>query len=355
MDASALSKAAEVLRNSIAVVESQVSSFERFSNWAGLAVLIGCAIELCIIGHEYWDDLKAYRRNSIRTPEKPSGWLLFLSVAGISLVVLGIGGELWASLRVQRLQGELQGKNGELTQLFEGAFEDALRLAAKNEKEAGDARQKAEKVAKETEVLRKQNIESAKQRDKLAIEAELLRKANLELEASLLDRTFEDQGRAISALQTLAGTKATIEYFNERESRLTAEQINFVLLQAHWEVSGVSRENEISAGIIVSTGMKEMAEATNPVRRGEYFVIAQRSRPIVEALATELNNSNIEAATRAGSPDFSIHEIVIQVGPKPNHVLRKAEQDRAARLAPRSNLKMRGNRASFHPVTPPPK
>ena len=46
-------KRAEVLRNSIKTIESGVSSFETFSNWASLAVLIGCAIELYIIGHDY--------------------------------------------------------------------------------------------------------------------------------------------------------------------------------------------------------------------------------------------------------------------------------------------------------------
>ena len=134
MDASALAKAAEVLRSSIRANESFSSSLESWLYfWVSLVVL-GVAIEIVLVVLEYREELEDFHRGTIHSPEKPKKLKFGVEFFAAALVVIGVAGELVIDVRVGSLQTGLRAKNEELIQLLEGAAGDALRHAVTTEK-----------------------------------------------------------------------------------------------------------------------------------------------------------------------------------------------------------------------------
>lgn len=83
----------------------------------------------------------------------------------------------------------------------------------------------------------KRNLVSAEERiASLNLKAEELHKENLALEETLSPRFFFHQDAAIESLKRFEGTKVVIKYLNDLECKHTAEQIAFVLVEAHWKI-----------------------------------------------------------------------------------------------------------------------
>ena len=104
MDASALDKAISILEKAISRLEEYSGELDsRLIVWT-LLVGVGVAIEVWVVLKEHFDAYKAWRRASIRSPEKPTIVTLLLQLAGPVFVTVGIGGELLTN--VQSMGGE---------------------------------------------------------------------------------------------------------------------------------------------------------------------------------------------------------------------------------------------------------
>src|SRR4051794_26240281 len=106
------------LDNAISALENKISSLERFADslevflWiATAAVVIGVALELGVIVHEYRVGIRDWRRGTIRSPERPSRRLFWVNISGALLVTLGVLGELALGVYVSSVNANLRNKN----------------------------------------------------------------------------------------------------------------------------------------------------------------------------------------------------------------------------------------------------
>jgi hypothetical protein len=307
-------------------------------------------------------DVASLKESVNRWNRRYIGLLVFSLILGVCTVysqykAILLGGQLSnAQTQLDRekdrkLAVDLHAQDLEMAELNKAAGDAnglagaANERAAKLESEAAELRLKHQDLLLVYEQLRKGNIEAAAALDKE-------KRGRMELEASLLDRIFRDQFVAIEALRKFAGTKAVIEYLDNRECKATAEQINLVLDTAKWIVTGKpSDEDFLFEGVQVSLGT-QLPEAVIPTPgktvSPEAFrdAVLGRNRavmmmqPAAGALIAELNNGGIEARTSAFTSDVPTGTVVVVVGAKPNPVLRSAAQRQPQGA-------MSGNRAKF--------
>jgi hypothetical protein len=158
MDASALSNSIAALRSSIKHLESCSNSLEGWLHFFVALVVIGVVLEVGFVFWEYREKLKEFRRGTIRSPQKPNGWILFFELLGATLVAIGVAGELGVDIKAGRIQTDLRTKNGELIQLLEGVSSSALSAASQNEKETAQLKKDAEGLKKTAEDERSARI-----------------------------------------------------------------------------------------------------------------------------------------------------------------------------------------------------
>src|ERR1700722_19248811 len=133
MDPSALSNSIAALRSSIKDLESRSSSLESLLYFFVALVVIGVVLEVGFVAWEYRGDLEEYHRGTIRSPQDPNKWKLFIELLGAVLVAIGVTGELGVDVKSGTIQTDLRTKNGELVQLLEGVSSAALERAAELE------------------------------------------------------------------------------------------------------------------------------------------------------------------------------------------------------------------------------
>jgi hypothetical protein len=125
MDESALRSALASANDCGSLLQQEL----RFWTWV---VVVGVALELGVILWEYIEELHDFRRGFVHPPDKPN-WLLYaFGFVAAGLVVLGVGGELHAESKIDKLETCIRKGN------------DALFLLLS--KEAGDARDSAQKA-----------------------------------------------------------------------------------------------------------------------------------------------------------------------------------------------------------------
>ena len=225
---------------------------------------------------------------------------------------------------------------------------EAKERAATLEVEAAAARRATQELSVAAEQLRKENVAAA-----LALEKE--KRDRLELEASLSDRIFQDQGASANALSVFAGTVAFVEYQDNAECKGAAEQINFVLRTAKWPTFGSPGENGAAffEGVTVSVGDKELMELMRDGRAMSELRLFQalrdkesRSIQPADSLVAELNQHGIEARRHASDARFPAGTLVVRVGLKPNPLAKRT-------LAlPRVGVRIFGNRSGFDAPIP---
>ncbi len=65
-------------------------------------------MELLVIGREYLNELREFRRGSIRSPERPSRMKLWLEIVGAALVAVGVAGEFIVHIRAGKVETDIR-------------------------------------------------------------------------------------------------------------------------------------------------------------------------------------------------------------------------------------------------------
>jgi hypothetical protein len=151
MDASALKSAAKALESAIKALESRSDSLEDWLKFWICLVVAGVVIEVFVVLVEYRHALEEFRRATIRTPDRPSGWMVVFGLLGAGLVAIGVSGELGIDFMSRDVETGLRNKNRELVGLFQRASSEAIERASNaderasaNEREAAELRKVAE-------------------------------------------------------------------------------------------------------------------------------------------------------------------------------------------------------------------
>jgi hypothetical protein len=123
-DASALESSISALESAISALESEVKALEsssvpwEYSVWVFTSlVVVGVALELLVIRHEYRDDMEAWALahfGVLRSPGRPSITKLSVEVGSVLLITIGIMGELGIGIKIASINGVLRGKSAEL-------------------------------------------------------------------------------------------------------------------------------------------------------------------------------------------------------------------------------------------------
>jgi hypothetical protein len=113
-DASALEGSISALESEIRALESSSVPLEYRLLWLNALVFVGVALEFWVIWREYRDERVAWRRATVRSPEKPSIKKLLIEFLGVLLIAGGIAGELAIGIRITSINGQLRTMNAEL-------------------------------------------------------------------------------------------------------------------------------------------------------------------------------------------------------------------------------------------------
>ena len=175
MDSSATAKALSTLEAEILAIQRYVDSLEKWLWVFSAMVIVGVACELYFVFHTYKDDREAWSRGIIAPPSKPSLRMLWLEIASILLVVVGIAGETWIGAMSSLANGDLRDKNNDRVSYLRKLVSDAESEATGATREATAAKTQVSKNALETATAR---LESAKANARAA-EASLLSQKNV--------------------------------------------------------------------------------------------------------------------------------------------------------------------------------
>jgi hypothetical protein len=117
-DSSALESAISALESEISALDKDVNilansslPWEHSGLWFTLIVAFGVAMELCVILHEWRDDMKSWSRGIIRPPDCPSACKLWMEFGSVLFIVAGIMGEFGAGLKIASINKALRSKN----------------------------------------------------------------------------------------------------------------------------------------------------------------------------------------------------------------------------------------------------
>jgi hypothetical protein len=157
-DTSTLQGSIAALENAVSALESEIKTLEsssvpwEHSVWVfTFLVLVGVALELWIIRHEYRDDVDAWELANfvgvLRSPSRPSTAKLVVEVGSVLLITIGIMGELGAGIRIASINGKLRGMSAQLRSKNAEVRSKSDQLLALVTAQAGTAKASAEKAA----------------------------------------------------------------------------------------------------------------------------------------------------------------------------------------------------------------
>jgi hypothetical protein len=113
------------LESAIKILERRSASLEPWLDICVACVVTGVALEVWFVIWEYKDGLRDFRRESIRSPDRPSTGKLIFELLGAVLVAIGVAGEFWVDWKAGNIRVELQAKNGEVRRIFAGQITEA--------------------------------------------------------------------------------------------------------------------------------------------------------------------------------------------------------------------------------------
>jgi hypothetical protein len=191
----------------------------------------------------------------------------------------------------------------------------ALIRAAEASKEGQIAHRAANDAKERASTADKEATRAREHAASLEVEAQRLRLANLTLESQLSPRLFQGQDAAAHRLSAFLPTTVRLQYLTDPEAKRTAEQINFVLFRARWNVRPepfpasadlANTEAEFVDGVAVTPGVgfKE-----------DEGMVSRRTQLLID----ELNRTNITAVPGDFQRMGSI--TVVRVGLKPSPAL----------------------------------
>jgi hypothetical protein len=284
--ASSLPTDVSALQSSISVLESAISALERdasilemssvfWERWpvwiSDIFVLLGVAMELWVIRHEYRDDMEAWARTYFGIPwfpDRPSIAKLLVEVSSVLLITMGITGELGIGIKIASTNGRLRAKSSELRSKNADLRSESDQLLALVNQQAGEARTSAELADKSAgQAQNKANVVSTRT-DKLTQEltkdengiSELEAK-RAELEKSLINLAICNAPRVIpfwsvgntktssDPLKPFAGRQAIIEFVPDAEARRAALSIYGSLDRAGWKIIRISPLDGLEDGV----------------------------------------------------------------------------------------------------------
>lgn len=144
---SALERAISALESAVKVLESKSPPWE-YSVWVfTFLVVVGVALELLVIRHEWRDDMEAWALahfGVLRSPGRPSRVKLRVEVASVLLITIGVMGELVVGIHIASINGELRGKSAELRSKNSELRSKSDQLLALMTAEAAHLRKQAE-------------------------------------------------------------------------------------------------------------------------------------------------------------------------------------------------------------------
>ncbi len=291
-DVSALEGSISALERAISALESEVKALETRSvpweHWVWVftfLVVVGVALEWWIIRHEWHDEMRAWALGHfgvVRLAGRPSLLKLYIEIASVSLIALGVAGELGIGIEISSINGRLRGKSAELRSKNADLRSQSDQLLALVTLQAGDAKDSA-LIAKAS--ARTAGVEADKAQTKADAVAEQANGLDRDLAAAKTQLAAVDAKRAelektfrnlavCSAPRVLpvisSGTKTTgikstvdplrkfalynavIEFIpNDAEARRAAFSVRTSLLSAGWKVPSLAPVEGIRDGVSV--------------------------------------------------------------------------------------------------------
>jgi hypothetical protein len=344
-DASALEACISALKSSISALEISLKTSEGSSTpWEYLAIVssfvvfLGIVGEIVVIVSEDRDDREDWARGIVWPPDRAPRWRFWFDIVATIVVLLGVLGEAWGSLELASINSQLRSKTSELRAKSDQLLAVVTQVAGDASASAQTAGDDAKSATADAKSATASSLEAQAHAtaigDELTKEIEKEQAAEqrleeekikrIELAVSLLPRTFRDQSGAIAQLKKLPTRTALIEYLDTPECLATAEQINFVLLQAGWPTTGVPVKTVWPGeGVGVSPGN---SRASTPDAPNDATGMFRVNETIGNVFVNELNKSGIEAKWLIGSRRHKLPfgVMYISVGFRPNVALEKA-------------------------------
>jgi hypothetical protein len=262
------------------------------------------------------------RKGGRKEPWLPVWFVRFkwLEIAGAIMVVAGVSGELTA----ESARSEVEGK---LRDLSNSTIAGVQQETARDRVAAGIAEK----------ALADELGQQRKLAEQAAAQLEVEKKKRLNLATMLLPRTFIDQMATVRVLLSVPPKSAVFEFLDEHESIAMAEQINNVLLSAHWTTwRQRGDEGSIKDGISISSNF-----LLNPAGSPSLVPLFAEIDTTVNALLGGLGRSGIIAHWEPSGKDpfdgLPLTTLIIRVGPKPNIAIAETLAD-LGQSSPQSSL-----------------
>src|SRR6266849_4085081 len=96
--------AASAVERAINNLESSWRSLDNWLTFWIALVVLGLVIEVFVILKEHRDADKEYLRKSIRSPAKPSVWMLLFHLLGTGLIAIGVAGEFGIHIKAGKVE-----------------------------------------------------------------------------------------------------------------------------------------------------------------------------------------------------------------------------------------------------------
>jgi hypothetical protein len=141
-EASALQSAISALESEIAALDKSSLSPEFWLPFFTVLVAIGVALEILVVLQDHKEDMEEWELCKL-IPDKPSSRKLWLEIASVILVTVGILGELGIGLWISHINGQLRSKNAELR-----SISDQLVALVNSEAEEATRQAKAADLAR---------------------------------------------------------------------------------------------------------------------------------------------------------------------------------------------------------------
>jgi hypothetical protein len=233
--------------NNLDGLRSSLHSSLRFWEWV---VVAGVAVEFIVLIKEYSDEWKVFWRATIRLPEKPRTLLFVFGFIGIAMVAGGIARELRVDSKIEGVETQVRGLNGQLFGIVSNEADNALEKSQKAQDNARDVGGKTRQLGGQLK------SEEAKLN---AVDAK-----RVELETSLRNLAVCDAPRiiplwhlgktesAVSPLTSFPEQKVIIEYVpDDGETRRAAGSLAAVVKEAHWNIVRISPRYDLNDGVEV--------------------------------------------------------------------------------------------------------
>jgi hypothetical protein len=240
-------------------------------------VAIGVVLEIVVVLIDHKGDMNEWRR-SLLHPERPSTFKLWLEIASVVLVTVGILGELGVGLQISSTNGQLRAqgrllrsKNDQLLALVTQQAGDAKDSSLSAQASANAASLVSDKAKKEADGVAKQANELSRQVSNAETQLKVVDDERAKLAKSLKDMAICSSPRIITdwmangktyvdPLRPFAEYKAIIEVVPDPEARRAAANIQRALSDAGWIIVG-----PLPPSIIMADGVQ--IESYNGLRQ----------------------------------------------------------------------------------------